>query len=89
MSYRQTDSRGRSMLIPPPEADLSQSPLVGGAQIIEILQQTDNSIIEEVMLEFLSRHSPMSSDNFLNSLCCLYALGLIEYETFRVSLRTQ
>ena len=73
------------MIIPPPEADLSQSPIVGGADILEILQSEGDLIIEEVMLRFLDKHTATSSDDFMDALCCLFAMGLVDYESFRLS----
>ena len=48
------------MLIPPPEADLNESLLVRGADILAFLKKQDGEVvIEEVMLDFLKQHGPM------------------------------
>lgn len=75
------------MLIPPPEADLSESPLVAGAEILEILAKQDGIVVEDVMLKFLERHSSAAPNDFMDALCCLYSLGLLEYEAFRLKGR--
>ena len=75
------------MLIPPPEADLVQSPLVAGADILESLMGKDGVVVEDVMLQFLDRFDQSSPDDFLDSLCCLFALGLLEYNSFKLKER--
>lgn len=77
------------MLIPPPEADLAQSPLVAGAEVLESLKGKDGVVVEDVMLQFLDRFDQSSPDDFLDALCCLYALGLLEYNSFKLKERTE
>lgn len=72
------------MLIPPPEANLGNSPLVAGADILEIIDGKGGIIVEEVMLHFLQKHDSASPDEFMDALCCLYALGLLEYNAFKL-----
>ena len=72
------------MLIPPPEADLSESPLVIGADILEIIGGRDGIVVEDVMLKFLELRSSATPEEFMDALCCLYSLGLLEYDAFRL-----
>lgn len=75
------------MIIPPPEADLGQSPLVMGADILEHVKGSDGIVVEDVMLRFLEQNDAATPDDFIDALCCLYALGLIEYESFKLRER--
>lgn len=75
------------MLIPPPEANLSESPLVTGADILEIIKKKDGIVVEDVMLKFLENHSSATPDDFMDALCCLFTLGLLEYDAFRLKER--
>lgn len=77
------------MLIPPPEADLAQSPLVAGAEILESLKEKDGVVVEDVMLQFLNKFDQSSPDDFLDALCCLYSLGLVEYNAFKLKERSE
>lgn len=75
------------MLIPSPETDLNESPLVQGADILAFLGKNSESIIEEVMLDFLKQHPKSDASDFMDCLSLLYALGLIDYERFKVRRR--
>ena len=76
------------MLIPPPEADLKESPLVRGADILEFLKkQGDEIVVEEVMMEFLKRHPKATADDFMDCISLIFALGLIDYQHFRIRRR--
>lgn len=75
------------MLIPPPEADLSESLLVCGADILEFLQNDDEFVVEKVMLNFMKRHPKSGPSDFMDSLSLLYVLGLVDYANFRVKRR--
>ena len=75
------------MLIPPPEADLSESLLVCGADLLECLQNEGEAVVEKVMLDFMKRHPKAGPADFMDSLSLLYALGLVEYADFRVRRR--
>jgi hypothetical protein len=76
------------VLIPSPETDLNESLLVRGADILDFLQGKEEPVVtEEVMLRFLKQHPKSDPDDFLDSLSLLYALGLIQYEHFRITRR--
>ena len=77
------------MLIPPPEADLSESLLVRGADILDLLtKHGEETVVEEIMLDYLKCRPKSDADAFMDSLTLLYALGLIEYEHFRIRRRS-
>lgn len=75
------------MIIPPPEADLGQSPLVIGADLLELIKGAEGAVVEDVMLKFLDTNETSTPDDFMDALCCLYALGLVEYESFKLMER--
>lgn len=77
------------MLIPPPEAALGQSPLVMGADVLELIKGTEGIVVEDVMLKFLDTHEASTPDDFMDTLCCLYALGVLEYESFKLREKSE
>lgn len=73
------------MLIPPPEADLNESPLVRGADILAFLKKHgDEIVVEEIMMDFLKQHPKTTADDFMDCISVLFALGLIDYQHFRI-----
>lgn len=76
------------MLIPLPEGDLEDSLLVRGADVIAYLRQHNGpTVVEEAMLAFLRRYPKSQAEDFMDCLTVLFALGLIDYSHFRISLR--
>ncbi len=73
------------MLTPPPETDLNDSPLVHGADILAFLKKHgDQIVVEEIMMDFLKHHPKTTADDFMDSMSVLFALGLIDYQHFRI-----
>jgi len=63
--------------------------LVRGADILDLLiKHGENTVVEEIMLDYLKRRPKSDADAFMDSLTLLYALGLIEYEHFRIRRRS-
>lgn len=85
MLDREEEQRGERMLIPPPEADLNESSLVRGADILDFLKKREGKVVvEEIMLHFLKQHPKSNAENFMDTISLLFALDLIEYESFRI-----
>lgn len=57
------------------------------ADVLEIINKQDGIVVEDVMLIFLENHSSATPDDFMDALCCLFALGLLEYDAFRLKAR--
>jgi hypothetical protein len=76
------------MILPQPEGNLSLNTIVLGSEIIDILkkQKSKNIIIDDVMFSFLGKNKRTTPDNFLDALTFLYALGLVDYENYRIRM---
>ncbi len=69
-----------------PESDLTLSPVVLGSAIATSLSPSKYEFIDSVMKEFLSADPRRSTEQFMDSLTMLYALGLVEYFGHRIKL---
>jgi hypothetical protein len=73
------------MIIPQPEADLSNNAIVVGADLLDILRKKENYVIVDDLLEtFLKRGKTRSTNLFFNTIVLLYSLGLIEEHNYKI-----
>lgn len=73
------------MILPHPESDLSLSIMVLGSELIEFLNKKKGYIfVEDVLTQFLKKDERRSPDLFLDTLTFLYAIGIIEYNAYKI-----
>jgi len=76
------------MIRPQPESNLSLNLLVLGSDVIRILEAKRSFvIIEDVMSEFLKDAPQKTPELFMNTLTYLYAIGLVEYQGYKLKLK--
>jgi hypothetical protein len=75
------------MILPQPDSHLPLNILVLGSDILRLLKKHKTWIvIEEIMEEFVSAEPRRTHEIFMNVLAYLYALGLVEYEGYKIRL---
>jgi hypothetical protein len=80
--------KGRTMIIPQAESDLSLNIMVVGSDIIKMLKRSkDYMIVEELQNKFFSRDRRRTPSLFFDTLTFLYALGVIKEEGYKVRLK--
>jgi hypothetical protein len=76
------------MILPQPESDLSQNTLVLGCDVIQQLKSQEGFVvIEDVMDHFLEARPQRTPGLFMDALTYLFAVGLIEYQGYKIRLR--
>ena len=76
------------MIRPQPESNLSLNFLVLGSEVIRILKTKRSFvIIEDVMSEFLKGEPQRTPDLFMSTLTYLFAVGLVEYQGYKLKLK--
>ncbi len=79
------------MIRPHPESDMKLNILVLGAGIIAMLKKRihDYHFVETILTDFLKADKKRTPDLFIYTLIFLYSVGIIEYDGYKIRLKTQ
>jgi hypothetical protein len=73
-----------------PECDLSLNILILGAEIIDILKKSDESIVvEKIMKNFLVKDIRRTHQQFFDTLTYLFIIGCISEKDYKITLNTK
>lgn len=75
------------MIMPHPESDIHQNPMVLGAELIVELKKSGGSVLTEILLEnFLARDYKRTPDMFVEVVVFLYSVNLVKDDNFKLAL---
>lgn len=74
------------MILPHPESDLTNNPIVLGAEILKELRPNKCILVESLLVRMMKRNKKTTLNSFLEALSFLYMVDLVVVDSFKVSL---